>query len=141
MYRAKQEKLQADIAQVARDIQDCKIRLTRAREELARQQEYEALKEEIVLVPARSVTRAEMKAVEKEISDLTGQEAGLEAVMEKRKGQFASILHVIEQVHQAPYADFEDQLEGGEEKGGDGDGDEEEGAVVSRDDEMQPMQE
>jgi inosine/xanthosine triphosphate pyrophosphatase family protein len=41
-----------------------------------------------------------MAAVEKEIADLDQQGATLEVSMARRKCQFASILQLIEQVHQ-----------------------------------------
>jgi hypothetical protein len=100
LYKQKQEQLHAAIAQTEQDISNRKIQLDEAREELGRQQEYEAVKEKVVKVPARSATRAEMAAVEKEIADLDQQGATLEVSMARRKCQFASILQLIEQVHQ-----------------------------------------
>lgn len=100
LYHVKQDQLHAAIAQAEQDIIDRKMQLEEARAELSRQQEYEAVKERVVKVPARSATRLEMEAVEKEIADLSQQGAALDASMSLRKAQFASILHVIEQVYQ-----------------------------------------
>jgi chromosome segregation ATPase len=100
LYKQKQEQLHAAIAQTEQDISNRKLQLDEAREELGRQQEYEAVKERVVKVPARSATRAEMAAVEKEIADLDQQGAALEVSMARRKSQFASIMQLIEQVHQ-----------------------------------------
>ncbi|KAG7671637.1 hypothetical protein Ndes2526B_g09194 [Nannochloris sp. 'desiccata'] len=100
LYQQKQKQLHAAIDQTEQDISNRKLQLEEAREELGRQQQYEAVKERVVKVPARSATRAEMAAVEKEIADLDQQGAALEVSMGRRKSQFASILHLIEQVHQ-----------------------------------------
>jgi len=100
LYGQKQTQLHADIDQTEQVISNRKLQLDEAREELRRQQEYEAVKERVVKVPARSATRAEMAAVEKEIADLDQQGAALEVSMGRRMSQFASILHLIEQVHQ-----------------------------------------
>lgn len=103
LYAAKQEQLHAAIAQAEQDINDRKGELEEARAELNRQKEYEALKEKVVQVPARSVTRAEMTAIERELADLSQQGSALDESMGRRKKQFASILHLIEQVHQGIY--------------------------------------
>ena len=100
LYHEKQDQLRAAISQAEQDISDRKVQLEEARAELVRQQEYEAVKERVVKVPARSVTRIEMAAVEKEIADLSQQGVALDASMARRKTHFDSILHVIEQVHQ-----------------------------------------
>ena len=110
LYNDKQEQLQAAIVQAEADIAARKASLEEARAELARQQEYEAVKERVVAVPARSATRAEMAAVEREIADLTAQGEALEGAMARRRTQFAAILHAIEQVHAGMEAE-----EGGEE--------------------------
>ena len=98
-YQVKQEQLHAAISTAEQDIGNLKFQLEEARAERARQQAYEEVKERVVSVPARSATRTEMAAVEKEIADLQQQGAALDAAMARRRGQFAAILHVIEQVH------------------------------------------
>jgi len=98
LYKRKQEQLQAAIAQAEQDINNRKIALEEARAELQRQQEYEAVKQVVTQVQARSSTRTEMSAVEREIVDLQHQGAALEAAMDHRREKFASIVNLIEQV-------------------------------------------
>ena len=124
LYRVKQEQLLAAIAQTEQDITDRKIHLEEAKAELARQQQYEAVKKRVVKVPARSATRAEMTAVEMEIVDLAEQGDALQKSMERRRSQFATILHVIEQMHQGV------EQEGGE-PGEEGEGEDERGGAAT----------
>lgn len=99
VYAEQQEKLRVAITQAESDIEERKQQLQEARAEVARQQEYEVVKQQVTRVPARSATRAEMAAVNREISDLTQQRSMLEAVMRRRRIQFAAIAHVVDGVH------------------------------------------
>lgn len=117
LYRAKQEALQTAITTAEADILDRKAQLVEARAELARQQEYETVKQRVVRVPARSTTRAEMASVEREIADLKQQGTVLEAKMQQRKGQFAAIAHMVEQVHLQGAGNEEDEEDDLDEEG------------------------
>ena len=122
LYGEKQDQLRAAIVQAAQDIEDRKRELEEARVEVAQQQEYEAAKREVSRVPARSATRAEMAAVEKEIADLAQQGAALDAAMERRRVQFAAIVHVIDQVHAGLDGDKVEDEAGAGDGGNDGGG-------------------
>ncbi|KAL4422592.1 hypothetical protein ABPG75_008789 [Micractinium tetrahymenae] len=97
-YAEKQAQLQASIAQAERDIEERKRELAEARVELAHKQEYEAVKKQIMQVPARSATLAEQEGARREIADLQQQSAALDVLFDTRKQQFAGILASLEQL-------------------------------------------
>ncbi|GAB4815206.1 hypothetical protein N2152v2_002252 [Parachlorella kessleri] len=99
MYQEGQEQLQASITQAVQDIEDRKQQLEQARTELQQKKEYEVVKRQIVEVPARSVTRAEMEAVNQEIRDMQAQAQQIDTLSDRRKRQFAALASCIEEVY------------------------------------------
>jgi delta 1-pyrroline-5-carboxylate dehydrogenase len=91
--------------QATADIEARKEELVTVRIQLAQEQDYEALKRQVVKVPARSVTRSEMASVEKEIADLQQQSRDLESLMERRRAQFGAIVSTIDQVYSTIQSD------------------------------------
>lgn len=100
-YAEKQAQLQASIQQAEQDIEDRKRELVEARMELAHKQEYEAVKHQIMQVPARSATLAEQENTQREIADLQQQSAALDVLFEQRKQQFAGVLAALEQLQRS----------------------------------------
>ena len=74
--------------------------------------EYEQVKQQIVKIPARSVTLLEVEGVKKEIEELTRRRTAVENVTKRKIRDFRSILEAIERV-------TEDSDDGGKEDGED----------------------
>lgn len=73
-------------------IEEQKVELASARLELARLQEYEAVKRGVTAAPRRSATRREMEGVAREVADLRAATAELESTAARRRGALTSLL-------------------------------------------------
>lgn len=98
VYREKHAELQSSISGCVVSIETCKSELEAARKEMAQAKEYELVKQQIVKIPARSVTLLEIEAVKKEIDELRNQQNAVERLTNERIGQFRSILERIKQI-------------------------------------------
>ena len=110
VYREKHAELQSSISGCVASIETCKSELEAARREMAQSKEYEQVKQQIVKIPARSMTLLEIEAVKQEIDELRNQQNAVERLTNERIGQFRSILEHIEQVDR--------ELSGGDGGGG-----------------------
>ena len=60
--------------------------------------EYEQVKQQILKIPARSVTLLEVEGVKKEIEELTRRRTAVEDVTRRKIREFRSILEAIDRV-------------------------------------------
>lgn len=100
VYQETHKDLLGSIDKAVEDIRACKSELEQARLEMAQAQDCERVKEQIVTLPACSVTLKEIDAVKSEIEELLQQQAHLSSANEQRKAQFKSILDVVYNVEQ-----------------------------------------
>lgn len=120
VYREKHAELQSSISGCMASIDACKSELEEARRKMVQAKEYEQVKQQIVKIPARSVTLLEVEGVKKEIEELTRRRTAVENVTKRKIRDFRSILEAIERV-------TEDSDDGGKEDGEDDDDGEEDG--------------
>jgi len=98
LYRGRNEDLLGSIEKAGVEIQARKLELEQARREMEQAIECEGVKEQIVKIPARSVTLKEIDAVKMEIEELQNQRQMLDVVTSTRISQFRTILESIERV-------------------------------------------
>ena len=98
LYRGRNEDLLGSIEKAGVEIQARKLELEQARREMEQAIECEGVKEQIVKIPARSVTLKEIDAVKMEIEELQNQRQMLDEVTSTRISQFRTILESIERV-------------------------------------------
>eukprot|EP00798_Chlamydomonas_sp_ICE-L_P017363 gene17363-23665_t len=97
-YQEKQEALQAEIAQAHADIEQKKEELEEARVYKQHMAEYEVLRQIAVEHPSRSSSGKEIDRVQLQIASIGKEGAKYEAMLQKRRKQFALLLHVIEEL-------------------------------------------
>lgn len=112
VYREKHAELQSSISGCMASIEACKSELEEARRKMVQAKEYEQVKQQILKIPARSVTLLEVEGVKKEIEELTRRRTAVENVTKRKIRDFRSILEAIERV-------TEDSDDGGKEDGED----------------------
>jgi len=90
--------LESAIKQAADRIEQKKKELEQSRVNLSHAKEYEELKKKIVSVPARSMTKLEIEAVQAETEDLKQQGQELDVVINRRKRQLAAVAAMIDEL-------------------------------------------
>jgi chromosome segregation ATPase len=98
VYREKHAELQSSISGCMASIEACKSELEEARRKMGQAKEYEQVKQQILKIPARSVTLLEVEGVKKEIEELTRRRTAVEDVTRRKIREFRSILEAIDRV-------------------------------------------
>ncbi len=98
VYLEKHAELQSSISGCMASIESCKSELEEARRKMAQAKEYEQVKQQILKIPARSVTLLEVEGVKKEIEELTRRRVAVEDVTRRKIREFRSILEAIDRV-------------------------------------------
>lgn len=98
VYWEKQTELQSSISGCMASIEACKSELEEARRKMAQAKEYEQVKQQIVKIPARSVTLLEVEGVKKEVEELKKERTAVEELTATKISQFRSILETIQRV-------------------------------------------
>lgn len=97
-YAAKQQQLEAQIAQAHIDIEAKKQELQAARVVRQHNEEYEVIRGLIVEQPKRSVTQAAIDSEQQHIEALLVEQRRHQATMEQKRRSFALLLQCIEEL-------------------------------------------
>lgn len=104
-YESKKSGLEAEMQQAKQDIETKKRELQEARIVRQHNEEYETIRVLISEEMPRAKTQEQIQAIEQEISSIQAEGLKTEQTIERRRKQFALLLHVIEELQKEDVED------------------------------------
>ncbi|KAK9805054.1 hypothetical protein WJX73_008151 [Symbiochloris irregularis] len=109
-YKAQKLQLESEIEKAQRDIEQAKQDLAAAQLVRKQNEEYEALRQQVMLHPKRSETQAASNEVDNEMTAIVADDKAAATTIQWRRKQFTVLMHFIRDIKLAMDEDADDGL-------------------------------